>query len=824
MDDVRFGLRILARNPGTTALIVALLSIGIGAGTTIFTLFDAVLIRPLPVTHPEQLVRIVTPYPKPVGPRSEFPLAYYQALRARSQTVAVFAESSWREHFRLTEPAPAADVAVDGVTPEFFSSIESRPQLGRLLTADDATRTFDTPPAVVSYEFWQKRFGSNRRAINGATLSINGHRFSIVGVLARGFHGISIDNGPDVQIPLQTFTLLLPPDDVDQGGFAVAGRLKPGATLAQAQAECLTIWRPVMRDYFQNVEKLAPGEISRLLQRGIEVESLERGTSILRDNFENVFHLLMASVALLLVIVALNVAGILLAQAATRQREMAVRLAIGGSRWRIARQLFIESILLAACGAVGGLIVSLILTPLAVDALPPVRDLSSSLVPISLNARPNWRVFCFLLASASAITILFTASPVVASLRMSADHVLRSVRSTSSLRGRRILIIAQVALCTFLLACAGLLVRSFEQLRSAPSGFAIDSIATFRCGTGTTGYPPATINALIQRVNEIPGVVSAATSSIGVLRGHGLFMTAVPAGQRITRADFMNANANSVSLDYFRTMGMHLAAGRNFMPADAREPKQTTPIKTIVNQALVAKLFPGSDGIGKRFGAGGDGGIASAAQEIIGVVSDTKYRSLREPVRPVLYSLQSAVDSDFMLNVRTSAAPAAVLQPVRQALADVAPNLDVLETATLAEAADEITAPERITATLASLFGAIATVLAGIGIYGLLAYAVARRQREIGIRMALGAQPAHITKLIASQTLVMIAAGTIIGLGAAIVSAPAIRSLLYGVSPHDPASLTGAAVFVSVVALLATVAPAWKAIQVQPSDSLRIEA
>jgi predicted permease len=529
--------------------------------------------------------------------------------------------------------------------------------------------------------------------------------------MPRNFQGLSVDSGPDIRIPLQAYLLLTPDFDVDHAEFALAGSLKPRATLTQAQRECRTIWPPVMQDYYRNIEKLSPESVSRLLKRGMDVQSLQRGTSILRDNFGDVLALLMASVSLLVVIVALNVAGLLLARTAVRQREMAGRLAVGGTRLHIARQLFAEGLLLSSFGAAGGLVVALIMMPLAMRALPSVRDMYTAIVPVSLDAGLNWRVFSFLLASSLVTTIIFSLSPVAATSRLSIDHVLRTVHSSSSFLGREILITAQIALCTLLLAGAGLLVRSFERLRATPSGFAVDSIATFRCGVGTSKYPPGMVEALIERVREIPGVLSAATSSTGVLRGHGVFVTAAPSGQRITRADFLDANANQVSRDYFSTMGMHLIAGRDFIPSDALQPKQTTAVKVIVNEAFGRRLFPGSSGIGKRFGTGVEGSIASASDEIIGVVSDAKYRSLRDPIHPMAYSLETNLDSDFMLNVRTRMTPEKIIQPVRQALASFAPGLGLLETGTLAQAVDEITAPERMAAVLATLFGVIATLL-----------------------------------------------------------------------------------------------------------------
>ena len=579
-----------------------------------------------------------------------------------------------------------------------------------------------------------------------------------------------------------------------------------------------------MKDYYEKIEKRSPEAVSALLKRGVEVQSLKNGTSILRENFGDVLKLLIVSVGLLVVIVALNVAGLLLAKAAAREREMAVRVAIGGTPLRLAQQLLAESFLLAVFGAAGGVIVAVITVPLAVHSLPPIRALDTSIVPISLDASLNWRVLLFVLLSSVITTVIFSAGPITAASRYSIDRVLRTTRASSSIRGRQVLITGQIALCTFLLASAGLLVRSFKELRDTPSGFATDSIATLRCDFGTSKFPPGTIDAVIERVRELPGVVSAATSSFGVMREHGLFATAVPAGTRITRADFMDTNVNQVSRGYFMTMGMRLLAGRDFIPGDAPKPKQTGLTKVIVNEAFVRRFFPGSNGSGKQFGTGMEGSIASAESEIVGVVSDAKYRSLRDPIRPMFYSLETNLDSEFMLNVRTHAAPETIIQSARRALASVAPDLRIVEAGTLAEAVNDTTAPERITATLASLFGAMATLLAGIGTYGLLAYAVTQRRREIGIRMALGARPVQVTRLVAVQTFAMTGAGIMAGLITAWLAEPAMRSLLYGVSPQDPISLTAAAIFVLLVATAATIGPAFEATQIQPAETLRTEA
>jgi len=809
-----------ARNSGSTTLIVALLAVGIGMCATMFSLFDAVLLSPLPVSHPEQLVRMVQQLPR-LGIRSEFPYAYYRALGDHSKTLTIFGETGEDTHFRMTAPEPAEEITVRAVTPEFFRALGVRALLGRILMPDDATRNSGTPPAVLSYNFWRRRFRGDPAAVRGQTLDINGHRFAVVGVMPREFNGLSADTTPDLRIPLQAFSLISD-YKIEFAVFELAGRLKPGFTRANAQAECLSIWQSTMSDYYRNVEKESPETVAALLKRGMRLDSLERGTSILRETFADVFKLLMASVSLLALIVTLNVAGLLLARAATRRQEMAVRLAVGGTPLRLARQMVTESLLLSVSGGIGGLLIAMIATPLALHLLPPLRDISTSIMPLSIDTNLNARVLWFVLALSTLTTISVTVSPALTTMRLSIDSLLRTVRSSRSLRGRQALIVLQMALCTFLLVSAGLLVRSFQQLRDTPSGFSRDSIATFACDLEGYKQAPEILDALMNRIREIPGVVSVATSSIGVMRGHGMFASIVPAGQRVGRADFMECAVNYVSPDYFSSMGVHILAGRDFRPSDVPKPKQPAPIKAVVNEAFVRRLFPGVDPLSKQFGWATEGSVAKARFEIAGVVSDAKYRSLKEPVRPMFFALETDFDS-FVLYVRTRTRPEEIIEPVRRATASVAHGLPFLEVNTLAHEVDESTAPERITALLASLFGGIATLLAGIGVYGLLAYAVTQRRREIGIRMALGAQRSNVARLIARQTLIITAAGIALGLAAALITGPAIRSLLYGISATDPESFAAAAIFVLVIAAAATAIPVMDALETQPAETLRIE-
>jgi predicted permease len=399
---------------------------------------------------------------------------------------------------------------------------------------------------------------------------------------------------------------------------------------------------------------------------------------------------------------------------------------------------------------------------------------------------------------------------------------------TGSGRGRQILVAVQIALCTFLLAGAGLFVRTFKDLRNTNPGFDSEHIATFTLDLSGHGYTPQTepalVRSLIARAGEIPGVASASAAARGVMRDRGVSTTVAAEGQRITPADFLNANLNVVSTGYFDTMGMHLVAGRALTEADAptRGAGPGRPTNVVVSQAFAERFFPGENPLSKRFGVGNTGGVAKADDAIVGVVSDAKYRSLREPFSPILYEAMGASDS-VVLNVRTRARPEAILEPVRKVVASIDPALALLEVHRMDEEVDASAASERLLAAVASIFAGLAALIAVVGLYALLSYAVAQRQREIGIRMALGADAMDIAALTFRQTLGIAVFGIVAGLGGALAAGPLIGSLLYGVSPHDPASLATAGVLAILVAAAATVIPTAGAMHIVPADALRKE-
>jgi predicted permease len=801
MSDLRGALRTLSNSPGFTAIAALLLAIGIGANAVIFGAMNAILLKPLPARHPEQLVHVVLDIPR-VGHRSTFSYGFYQDVLHHAATVSVaFGEEQLQ--VGMERPAPSEVIRVHPVTPEYFDALNASALIGRALTAADARASDTVPPAVLSYGFWRRRFEGDRSAI-GRTLQMHGHDFTIVGVMPRDFNGITVETAPDVSVPLRAAALLqtsAKPVPLDAYWVDLSARLKPGVTIERAQQEIRAMWLAT------------PEGHDRPATQPLILDSLEHGTSILRQRFSGVLRLLIASVALLQLMVCANLAGLLVARGARRSGEMAIRLAIGATRARLVRQMLAESAVLTALGAVGGIALAYLTAPLLVRSLPPVRDAATTRLSLAISFAPDGRVLAYSVLISALTALLFGIAPALAAAHVSLDSVLRGARAARGWKGRQLLLVLQIALCTVLLAGAGLLVRTFRQLRDLDPGFAAAHVVSFTANPYISGVKNEKSNALLRdlldRVQQIPGVESVGAAGMPLMRGSGMKTTVVPVGQTPTPADFMNASLNYATPDYFDTVGMRIVAGRTLQDADAARK----PAPIVVNQAFVRRFFPNENPVGRIVGQQSD-------YQIAGVVTDAHYRSLREPIPPTFFGLLSSGDS-FILYVRTRHAPESVIQPVRKAFADLAPSLAFTEVHTLADEVDDSAAPERMTAILASIFGLFAALLAAVGLYGLLAFAVAQRQREIGIRMALGARPGAIANLIGRQALVLVAIGVALGLGAALVLAPLAGTLLYGVGPTDPASMVAAAAIVALVAALAAFIPAARAARIEPGVALR---
>jgi predicted permease len=467
-----------------------------------------------------------------------------------------------------------------------------------------------------------------------------------------------------------------------------------------------------------------------------------------------------------------------------------------------------------------------------------MRDFSLETMPLALHLRPDLRVLGFSLVLCVATAVLFGLAPAMQASRPALHDVLRSARAAASWRGRRALVTFEVALCTVLLAGAGLMLRTFLQLDHVDPGFDRDHVVTFTVNPHLMGYTAQQSDSVgkawIEKVRALPGVTSVAVATIGVMRGSGMKQTVGIAGQRITSADFLNTSVNVVTAEYFDTMGMRIVAGRGFAETDrlldnlaavpALPNDQRRPARIIVNETFARHFFHGENPISRTLG-NGINTESKALDEIVGVVSDAKYRSLREPVPATMYGFASRPSDNnrFILHVRTANRPDSIINPVREALRAVDPQLPIVEIHTLAEEVTASLASERLVAPLAAIFGALAALLTAVGLYGLLAYAVTQRSREIGIRMALGARLADIASTIGGEALAMVAGGLAAGIAATFLAAPAVRSLLYGIAPHDATTLCFTVIFLLAIAVAATAIPILRALRIDPATALRQE-
>jgi predicted permease len=828
LRDLQFGVRLLERSPAFTATAVLLLAVGISANTLIFSVLHALLLRPLPVAHPENLVRLIEVHPNEFV-TWDLPYGLCEALAARAASLSeVICQGQADVAFR--DGSVTERVRVHLVSPNFFSSLGVHASLGRVLTADDERSAARS--AVLSYGFWRRRFQGDP-SVMGRSILLRGNPFTVVGVTPEGFNGLAVDTSPDLRVPAAVDRLLMETQrDMNPAARPLFGqvfaRLREGVPVERASSEVDSqmhaAYADLLEQIFPPLKGTAPQKTA--VRSRLRLEPVANGVSALRGPFSRGLEVLMAGVALLLLMACANVAGLLLARSAARSQEMGVRLALGASPGRIVRQVLTEGLLLALLGGAAGTLLARGCLPWVVRLLPPMRDRAAILQPLSLQVQLDAWVLAFTLAIALLTVVLFAASPALRVARADVASALRGGRTTTQrLLGRRLIVVAQVAICTLILIGAVVLVRTLQRMRSIDPGFDRDRVVTFTLDTDLRAYQPEQSRtfskALLERVRALPGVSAAALASLALMRGTGMKSTFGRPGARIEPADFLNSSLNAVSPDYFETMGMRLLAGRDFHWFD-RHP--TDHRRVIVNQAFATRFFPGRNPLGERFGGARPGNVAGAECEIVGVVSDAKYRSLRETIPPTVYSpVVDGFDSRFILHVRAAQSPEAIIAPVREALRALDPELPFVEVRTLREEVETSLWQERLLAALSTCFGTIAALLAGIGLYGALDYAVRSRTREIGVRMALGAQPARIARLVSREASLLIAGGITLGLGAYAAAAAWIRHVLYDVAPWEPVALVSVVLLVGLLALIATAPATYRALQVDPASALRVE-
>ena len=825
--DLRFGLRLLARSPVFALTASLLLGIGIGANTLIFSIVDTLLLRSLPVKHAEQLVRLIEVHPTGFV-TWDLPYVLFEQLAANSSSVTdVLCQGDLDVAFE--DGNSTERIRINAVSGNFFSALGIAVQLGRVLGPDDERA--GSMQAVVSYDFWKKRLGGSA-SILGRSLRLNGRVFTIAGVLPKGVNGLTVDTSPDIRIPLSAGRLLVQKPGIDPFDplvtqLQIFGRLRPGMTIERAEAEIEPLLRGAYEDaLIRAMPELANRPRKDVFDSRLRLEPAGNGISSLRAQFSRGLTLLMACVGLLLLMACANVAGLLLARSSTRAQEIGIRLALGASRWRVVRQLLTESLALALSGGAIGALIAYTCMPLLLAGLPPIRDRAAVMQPLAVHADVNLRVLGFALLASVLTALLFGLSPALRGGRLDLAGPLRGSRTTTvRLWGRHILVMGQVAVCVLLLGGASLLVKTLERMRSMNAGFDRDHIVTFTIDPGLKGYKPDRARLFsrqfLEQARVLPDVIEASVASIALMRGTGIKSTFGAAGAPISRNDFLNSSFNSVTPGYFNSMGMRIDEGRDFTWTDDDRQK---PKRAIVNQAFARRFFPGQSALGRLFGSRGPDGLATPSNQIIGVVSNAKYRSLREEIPPtVYYPATHGFDSRFTLHLRTRGQPASVIAPVREVLRSLDPELPFIEVSTLRAEVETSLWQERLLAWLSTIFSAFAALLAGIGLYGALDFTVKSRTREIGVLVALGADPFRVARLLSGETLLLVMAGVASGIAMYAVSARWIRQVLYGVAPGDPVALGSALLFIAGVAFLAAAPPILRAIRIDPASALRHE-
>ena len=727
---VRFGLRLLARSPVFTVTAVLLLGIGIGANTLIFSVVDTLLLRPLPVKHAEQLVRLIEAHPTGFV-TYELPYILYEQVAKASNLSEALCQGDLDVAFE--EGTAIERIRVNAVSGNFFSMLGITAQLGRVLAPED-----DSPgslPAVMSYDFWQKWFAGST-AVIGRVIRLNGRAFTIIGVLPKGANGLTVDTSPDIRVPLTAGRLLVrePPGDPSGPFFLqIFGRLRSGVTLARAEAEIDPLLRATYEDVLiRENPKLASLPRKDIFDSRLRLEPAGNGVSPLRAQFSRGLVLLMAGVELLLLMACANVACLLLARSAVRSQEISMRLALGARPWRVARQLLTESLVLALPAGVLGVLLTYAGMPLLLAALPPIRDRAAVVQPLAVHIHVDLRVLGFAMSASLLTALLSGLSPALQSARQDLAGSLRGSRTTTSrLTGRNILVVAQIAVCVLLVTGASLMMETFDRMRSMNAGFDRDHIITFTVDPGLKGYPPDRARLLgrqfLAKTRSLPGVVAAAIASRGVMRGTGIKGTFAAAGTPIAPSDFLNTSLNWVTPGYFDAMGIRMIAGRDFTWSENNRQK---PRKVIVNQVFARHFFPDRKPVGMLFGGKGTDGLAGAENQIIGVVSDAKYRSLREEIPPTVYnSAADGFDSSFVLQLPHQGTTRVAHRPGPGSAALFDPGLPFIEVRTLREEVEISLWQERLLSELSSIFGCLAALLAGIGLYGALDFAVKCRRQ-----------------------------------------------------------------------------------------------
>jgi len=832
IKDVRYGLRGLWKRKGFAAIAVLTLALGIGANTAIFTLVNAVMLKSLPVEKPEELVLFsdatgegtsVEDTPR-TGKWTLFSYASYEYFRNHNQSfqdIAALRSGSSRLSVRRPEAAAAARGAGQLVSGNYFSVLGVRAMRGRVLTNED-DKSGAAPAAVISHRYWEQELNSDPSVV-GKNFNINGTNFTVVGVTPKEFFGERVRRPPDFWLPLSfqpQIELRESSLTNDQVYFlTVMGRLKPGATVEQAQATTNLALR-------QFLTEQAGSKLTDDRRKGIEntyatlVEGAG-GISGLRRNYSKPLQMLMAIVGMVLLIACANVGSLLLSRAASRKAEISLRMALGATRWRIVRQLITESMMLAMIGGVCGVL-------LAQWAVTVLVGLVARDAP--LNTRPDAGVLLFTAGVSIVAGLLFGLIPAVQASRTNLSSAMKEKNRLRSgflrLSPSSLMVVMQVGLSMVLLTGAGLFARSLLKLQTEDLGFNRNNVLLLGIDPRLAGYKTTELATLyqqvVERLSSLPQVQTVSIATYSPLSGTRRSSSVQVNGYTPQPGENLDTQDILVAPKYAETLGMPLLRGRDI---NERDTPTSTQI-AVINSAFAERFFKDQNPIGRTFSFDDDTDNGAAVQ-IVGVVGDIKRDDVRDKPDPTVYrpilQVQDEGAYSATIHIRTQGDPTPLTPQVRQMLTQIDDKLPVFGVTTLSDQMHENLNQERLIAQLVSFFGALALILASIGLYGVMAQGVARRTSEIGIRMALGARGGNITWMILRETLYLVLAGLILGIPAALLGARLISTQLFGLSPTDPLTLAGAAILLSVVAMLAGYLPARRASRVNPLSALRYE-
>jgi predicted permease len=834
--DLRFAARQLHRSPSLAITAVISLALGIGANTAIFTIAKKVLLDSLPVKNPQdlRLLTWVSGHQQPVPPvwgdvgateggglsSTAFSYPVLEELRKKPE---VFADLIAFKPIQLTVTVDGNPELIDGemVSGNAFSGLGVEPLLGRPLMPVDDAAPGKGPVAVISEGYWAERFGRSNSVL-GKTIFVNGVPVTVVGVSPARFTGLQMGQETRIFVPLTMQPLLIPREQLTASGspsllnnpqswwVLILARLRPGVPESRAQSALDLVLRQKAMDDLPRAKGMD--------QFHLRLEPGDRGLDYLKSQFAKSLYVLFALAGLVLLLACVNLANLLLARAATRQREMSTRLALGARRMHILRQVLTESLLLSAMGGAAGLV----LGHLGRNVIP--RLLASPSQPAISQVDFDWRVLAFTAGLSLATGILFGIVPAWQATRSDGNTTLNGAdHVTAGRRGTwfgKALVIFQIGLSTILLIGAGLFVRTLANLNHTPLGFRADHILLFRLNPPRTRYSDAQMMAFYQQLEEklavIPGVRSVSMSNIAII-GDGHSGSTFHVSGRPLEAEAPRVQTNHVGANFFQTMGIPILQGRGFDVHDTA----ASPKVAVVNRALARQFFPNENPIGRTFDADAD--EVNAPVEIVGIAADTRYADLRSETPPTFYLPypQAFVLGRMVVEIHTAAEPGSILSQARTVVASVDRDLPLIDVRTMTEQIKATMSGERIFAQLTSGFGILALALACIGIYGIMAYTVARRSGEIGIRMALGAQAGQVLCMVLREASWMAVAGVTLGLGCALWLARFLSSMLYGLMPWDPLTLTGAASLLLIFALVAAFGPARRASRVDPIRALR---